>query len=402
MKKFELIKVGDRAKIEHVIDKSDIARFVKITGDRNKLHLDEKFARKTTSKKPLVHGMLGASFISTVIGTKLPGHGALWYSQNLDFLLPIRLDDKIFVEATIIKKIIQTRCIEIAINIFNQKKQLVTRGKVGVKVLPNVKIISEKRKITEKKIITKRRKKLALVIGATGGIGYETCMELAKLGFDIAIHCNKNYIKAKKILKKIRKIGRKSIAVRFDSTSSKQVKKNIELINKKFKFIDLIVDCSTAELYNIKFERLDWSDIQKQIDVSIKGLFNILSLVLPTMKKNKHGNIICFSSQYVDSPKSELLHYTIAKSALSSFVKSIAIEYSPFGIRANIISPGMTETDLIMDVPEKTKLVTAAQTPLRRLANAKDMAGVVNFLATDKSGFLTGETIRVNGGQIML
>jgi 3-oxoacyl-[acyl-carrier protein] reductase len=78
------------------------------------------------------------------------------------------------------------------------------------------------------------------------------------------------------------------------------------------------------------------------------------------------------------------------------------MENAHFGIRANIISPGMTDTDLIMDVPEKVKLVTAAQTPLRRLANPHDISGVVSFLASNKSSFLTGETIRVNGGQIML
>ena len=229
----------------------------------------------------------------------------------------------------------------------------------------------------------KRKRKLALVIGATGGIGHATCIDLAKDGFDIAVHCHKNYKRAKKIYKEIKKLKRKTVIVQFDTKQEKSVEKNIKFLIKKFK-------------------SLDWSDIQKQIDVSIKGLFNVLSCALPTMRKNKFGNIICFSSQYVESPKPELLHYTIAKSALCGFIKSFAMENAHFGIRANIISPGMTDTDLIMDVPEKVKLVTAAQTPLRRLANPHDISGVVSFLASNKSSFLTGETIRVNGGQIML
>jgi len=402
MKKFELIKIGDKAKIEHVITQSDVDFFVKITGDKNKIHLSEDFASKTIFKKPVVHGMLAASFISTVIGMKLPGHGALWYSQNLDFLLPIRLGDKIIVEATVQKKIEKSHSVEININIYNQKKQLVTRGTVGVKIQPQIKIVKPNKEKLKKISSVKRKRKLALVIGATGGIGHATCIDLAKDGFDIAVHCHKNYKRAKKIYKEIKKLKRKTVIVQFDTKQEKSVEKNIKFLIKKFKSIDLIVDCSTAELYNIKFESLDWSDIQKQIDVSIKGLFNVLSCALPTMRKNKFGNIICFSSQYVESPKPELLHYTIAKSALCGFIKSFAMENAHFGIRANIISPGMTDTDLIMDVPEKVKLVTAAQTPLRRLANPHDISGVVSFLASNKSSFLTGETIRVNGGQIML
>jgi len=80
MNKFETIKVGDKAELTHTITLSDIEKFVDLTGDDNKLHVDEDYARKTTFKKPVAHGMLGASFISTVIGTKLPGDGALWCS----------------------------------------------------------------------------------------------------------------------------------------------------------------------------------------------------------------------------------------------------------------------------------------------------------------------------------
>ena len=141
---------------------------------------------------------------------------------------------------------------------------------------------------------------------------------------------------------------------------------------------------------------MDWLDIQKQIDVSLKGLFNVLSSAVPIMKKNKSGNIICFSSQNVDSPKSELLHYTIAKSALSGFIKSFAVENAPFGIRANIISPGMTDTDLIMDFPEKVKLVTAAQTPLRRLANSSDISGVVGLMKSVNPDLTNKEIIKIN------
>ena len=105
MKNYKEINIGDTAEIKHIITQSDIDKFVELTGDDNKLHVDETYASTTSLKKPVAHGMLGASFISTIIGTKLPGDGALWYAQNLEFLLPVRIGDKLRITAEVINKI---------------------------------------------------------------------------------------------------------------------------------------------------------------------------------------------------------------------------------------------------------------------------------------------------------
>ena len=81
MKKFDSIFIGQKAELTHTITNNDISQFVQLTGDDNRLHLDEEFSRKTEMRKPVAHGMISASFISTIIGTKIPGDGALWYSQ---------------------------------------------------------------------------------------------------------------------------------------------------------------------------------------------------------------------------------------------------------------------------------------------------------------------------------
>ena len=128
MKKFDSILVGDKAELIHVITQSDINQFVKLTGDDNKLHVDEEYASTTSFKKPVAHGMLGASFISTIIGTKLPGDGALWFSQNLEFLKPVRVGDELRITAEVIKKIDRTKTIELQTDIYNQHKQKVTTG----------------------------------------------------------------------------------------------------------------------------------------------------------------------------------------------------------------------------------------------------------------------------------
>jgi 3-oxoacyl-[acyl-carrier protein] reductase len=339
--------------------------------------------------------MLGASFISTIIGTKLPGDGALWFSQSLEFLLPVRVGDVITIKAEVIKKIDRTKTIELSTDIFNQHKQKVTSGFSKVKVVDKLKPLIEK----EDK---KDRKKVALIIGGTGGIGRAACIQLATDGFDIAIHYNRNKKLAEQIKNEVTKLGRNAIIVSADINDSNQVSEMIDFILKRFDTISVVANCATSGLPNIKFKDLEWDNIQEQIDINVKASFNIMKSVTPIMEKNKYGKIINISTQYIEQPKTELLHYITAKSALHGFTKALAFELAPKGIRINLISPGMTDTELISNVPEKVKLVTAAQTPLRTLANPKDIAGAISFLSSDKSDFITGETIRVNGGQVML
>jgi len=126
--KYSEIKIGDKAEIKHKITQKDIEKFVELTGDDNKLHTDEEYSELTSLKKPVVHGMLGASFISTIIGTKLPGDGALWYSQNLEFLKSVRVGDELRITAEVVNKFDRTKTVELRTDIYNQHKQKVTAG----------------------------------------------------------------------------------------------------------------------------------------------------------------------------------------------------------------------------------------------------------------------------------
>lgn len=102
---FDEIKVGDVAELKHVLTQEDVQVFAALTGDFNPMHVDKEFAKRTLFQKPVVHGMLSASFISTIIGTLLPGGGALWMSQTLEFLRPAHIGDTIRVQATVKTKI---------------------------------------------------------------------------------------------------------------------------------------------------------------------------------------------------------------------------------------------------------------------------------------------------------
>ncbi|HLF18648.1 MAG TPA: SDR family oxidoreductase [Candidatus Omnitrophota bacterium] len=395
MNRFESLKIGDKAELRHKITQSDIDQFVELTGDDNKIHVDKEYSGKTSYKKPVVHGMLGASFISTVIGTKLPGDGAVWFSQNLEFLSPVRVGDTITVKVEILNKIERTRTIELKTDIFNQNNQKVTTGTAKVKVV-------EQKTVPSKAKDKKDDKRIALVIGGTGGIGREVCLQLAKDGFDIAIHYHQNKALAQEIQKQIIGLGRKAIVVNGDVVDFQQVEEMVNKICRQFQIITLVVNCAAKDIPNIKLSDLKWDDIQGHLDMNIKGIFNIQKCVVPIMAERKYGKIINITTQAIEKPNAEWLHYITAKSGLHGFTKALALELAPKGIRVNLVSPGMTDTELIANIPERVRLLTEAQTPLGRIATAQDIAGTISFLASEKSDFLTGETIRVNGGQVML
>jgi 3-oxoacyl-[acyl-carrier protein] reductase len=395
MKKYFEINVGDKETLSHTITKSDIEKFVQLTGDDNRLHVDEKFASTTQFKKPVVHGMLGASFISTIIGTKLPGDGALWFSQSLEFLLPVRISDVLTVTAEVLKKNDKEQIIELKTEIYNQNRQIVTKGIAKVKLI-------ETEVLPREFAIKEDTPKTALVIGGTGGIGKATCIQFAKDGFNVIIHYNKNKTLAEEIKAEVEKHNQKAIIVSADILNDADIKELIYKGIRAFDKIDVLANCAATVIPNIKFQDLEWTDFLQQMEVNIKSTFNIIQAVVPEMIKTGYGKIINIGSLSAEKPNADWSHYITAKSALIGLTKSLAFELAPKGIRINMVTPSLVSTELTADIPEKIKLLTAAQTPLRRLAHASDVAGVICFLASEKSDFLVGENIRVNGGQVMI
>ena len=393
--KYNEILVGTKESLIHSITQKDIEKFVDLTGDDNKLHVDKEFASTTCFKKPVVHGMISASFISTIIGTKLPGDGALWFSQTLEFLLPVRIGDVITVTAEVIKKYDRDQIIELNIEILNQNRQVVTRGISKVKVI-------EQELPKSDNLSTVDKSEVALVVGGTGGIGHATCLQLAKDGFDIIIHYNSNKNKAISLQNEVIKLGRKAIIFQADISEENKINELVDYGLRKFEHIDMFVNCAATAIPPIKVMDLLWPDFIHQIELNLKTNLQFIKKILPGMIANKYGKIVTIGTIYSDKPNLNLTHYTTAKAALEGFTKSLALELAPKGIYVNMVSPSVLNTELTSDIPEKVKLVTIAQTPLRRLATPEDVANAISFLASKKSNFLSGENIRLNGGQVMI
>lgn len=389
---FEDIKIGDVAELEHVVTSTDLERFVELTGDDNRLHTDAEYAARTSFKKPVAHGMLGASFISTIIGTKLPGDGALWFSQSLEFILPVRVGDSLTVRAEVLRKTESMQIIELRTDIYNQHRQKVTTG------IAKVKIVEVQTKSDTNPQSTRR---VALVIGGSGGIGSAICRTLAADGFDVAVHYFINEMAARSVADDIQASGHRALVVAADIDSESAVAGMVQQVVRHFGTITVLVNCATAKIATVGFTNLLWADFDDHLVKGIRGQFNLTRSVAPVMEAARYGKIILIGSQAVDTPSVGWLPYITSKAALEGFGRALAVELAPKGVRVNIVSPGMTDTIQIADVPERVRLLAAAQTPLRRLAQPEDVAGAVAFLASDRADFLTGETIRVNGGKVM-
>lgn len=393
--KYEDIFIGQKETLSHNVTQADIEKFVDLSGDDNKLHVNKEFAAKTSFKKPVVHGMIGASFISTIIGTKIPGDGALWFSQTLEFLLPVRIGDEITVIAEVTKKIDRDRTIELNVEIQNQNRQVVTRG------VSKVKVLEELEKAVEE-VKAENNKKVALVVGATGGIGSAVAKALAADGFDVILHYHSNKEKANLLKKEIEeKTESKAFIIPANIHSEKDIEELVCQSMRETYRIDCFVNCASTPIPPINVADLTWEDFEKQMDLNIKINLSFVKKLLPQMVERKHGKIITVGSLFSDKPNPNLVHYATAKAALEGFTRAMAFELAPKGIRVNMVSPSMIATDLTADIPEKMKLLSAMQTPLRRLALPEDVAGAVSFLASEKSDYLSGEIIRINGGQIM-
>ena len=390
---FEQIKVGDIAELKHVLTKDDVQNFAALTGDFNPLHVDEEFAKRTLFQKPVVHGMLSASFISTIIGTLLPGGGALWMSQTIEFLRPAYIGDTLTVKATVKQKSPATRVLGLSITVFSQNSEELIKGESYVKVLELKKELS---------IMSLIKKKTVLILGGSGGIGAAIARKLATEGHAVIVHFHSSLASAIELVESIKKIGGSAISIKANLADEEEVSRLFAEIQKKMGPVHAMVYCASPNNTPRAFDNLDWASMQEQIEVNLKGAFNCTQAVLPGMKEVKSGDLIFIGTVYTDGvPPPQQARYIVAKSALSSLARCLAVEYGPSNIRVNVVAPGMTETGMIADLPDKVKLLTKMQTPLRRLAEPEDIADTVVFLLSNAARHITGQTIRVCGGSVM-
>jgi 3-oxoacyl-[acyl-carrier protein] reductase len=245
--------------------------------------------------------------------------------------------------------------------------------------------------------------KVALVTGASTGIGAATAITLASQGAAVAVNYCHSQAEAEKVCRQITGAGRRGVAIQADVTCRDEVRKMVETTQKELGPIDVLI-CNAGSLVErlcfLEVSEKRWDDV---MNLNVKSVYYCCQAVASSMIERGSGSIIVVSSiAGRNGGALGAIPYATAKGALISYTKALAKELAPRGIRVNAVAPGVVDTPFHerFSTPEALENFRK-MIPLGRLGRPEEIARVILFLASDASSFLVGETIEANGGQLM-
>lgn len=241
--------------------------------------------------------------------------------------------------------------------------------------------------------------KVALVTGASGGIGKAIALELAKSGATVVINYSKDDNGAETTLAEIIAIGGYGKLIKGNIGDAKRAKKIIDFVIQDFGKIDILVNNAGISIVGLFMDSTE-EEISNIISTNLLGAIYLSKYALPHMIKRGYGNIINISSMWGEVGASCEVLYSTTKGGINLFTKSLAKEVAPMGVRVNAIAPGAINTEMNSFLSEEDKLELEREIPVGRFGETKEIAKAVLFLCNDECKYLTGQVIRVDGGMI--
>ncbi len=244
--------------------------------------------------------------------------------------------------------------------------------------------------------------KVALVTGASRGIGAAAARDLADHDAAVVINYLQSKDKAEALKESIIAAGGRAIAVQADVRDRGAVDRMVARTEKELGPVDILVNNTNIDFPMQPFTELSWPDVEAKLTGEIGAMVHCCQAVIPGMAAKKYGKIILVSSSLSREPGYGFGAHCAAKAAMDSLARTMAQELGPAGIFINVIGPGLTRTDATAGLPPEIFTHTAEHTPLLRVAEPDDIAGVIMFLASEMSDHITGQYLPVNGGAFML
>ncbi|MEN8780069.1 MAG: SDR family NAD(P)-dependent oxidoreductase [Desulfobacterales bacterium] len=242
--------------------------------------------------------------------------------------------------------------------------------------------------------------KNAIVTGGSQGIGAAIAQDLAREGANVCLTYRKHEEEAQKYAEKIRGLGRKALAVKCDIASFKDAAATVQAAIEAFGSLQVLVNNA-----GMNWDGVSWKMTEEQwdrvIEVNLKGYFNFIRHTAPLFKERKYGKIINITSINGLRGKFGQMNYSASKAGIVGLTKSLSKELGAFGVNVNAVAPGLIETAMLRESEARDKIIdmAMAEIVLKRVGQPEDLAYVVSFLASDKARHITGEVIKVDGGQ---
>jgi 3-oxoacyl-[acyl-carrier protein] reductase len=240
--------------------------------------------------------------------------------------------------------------------------------------------------------------KAAIVTGGSLGIGRAVALELGREGADVALNYRRHESGAKEVVAEIEKMGRRALAVKADVSSYGDAQKMVQQVVETFGRFDILV-CNAG----ITWDGVIWKMTEEQWDavitVNLKGYFNYNKAAAIHFMNAKYGKIINMSSINGMRGKFAQSNYAAAKGGEIALSKSLAKELGKFNVNVNVVAPGLVMTDMMATLPAEFMNTALAETVVGRFARPEDVAHLVAFLASDRSRHITGEVVKIDGGQ---
>ena len=242
--------------------------------------------------------------------------------------------------------------------------------------------------------------RVALVTGASGGIGAAVAVELAELGFDVGVHYNSSREKAEAVAKDIEALGRKAVLLQADLADSAACNAIVEECEEALGPVYVLVN-NAGITRDTLLMRMEDEDFLSVINANLNACFYMTRAVVPGLIKAKAGRIINIASVIGITGNAGQANYAASKAGIIGLSKSVAKEVAKRGITVNVVAPGYIVTPMTEGLPQAIKNEISEKIPLKRLGQPEDVAGLVGFLASDKAAYITGQVLTVDGGMVI-
>jgi 3-oxoacyl-[acyl-carrier protein] reductase len=240
-------------------------------------------------------------------------------------------------------------------------------------------------------------KQVAIVTGASKGIGRAICVEFARNGYEILINYRSDHEGAKETLGLVEAEGASGRLICFDVTDADASQRILEEVSQEYETLDVLVNNAgiTADALFVMMSRNSWD---KVIRTSLDGFYNTTKPVLEKMVRQKSGNIVTIASVSGLMANRGQANYSAAKAGLIGASRSVAAEVARLGVRVNVVAPGMIETGMMMENAPRHNIKQLI--PMARMGRPEEVASVVRFLCSEDASYITGQVISVNGGMV--